>query len=131
MDNLDQPQPSLQIERPGVEQQCESLRQLVTSVLVLVFIISGTFNIYLFRQYRAVSKEFAPMRPQMAQILSECNKINSVATEFAKRALEFGKTHPDFAPILAKYNISAISPTSAPPVSAATPSTLPAAPNKK
>ncbi len=130
MDNLDQPQSVQRNEASDLEQQCEALRHLVVSVLVLLLVVSGTFNIFLFRQYRSVSKEFAPMRPQMAQILAECNKINSVATEFAKRAIDFGKTHPDFAPILAKYNLYSTAPTGGPSISAA-PSTLPAAPNKK
>ncbi len=130
MDNLDQPQSVQRSDAPGLEQECASLRHLIVSVLVLLLIVSGTFNIFLFRQYRAVSKEFAPMRGQMAQIMSECNKINSVATEFAKRALEFSKTHPDFAPVLSKYNISAITPTSAPPA-VAVPGSAPAVPQKK
>ena len=48
--------------------------------------------------------------------------------EFVKRVTEYQRTHPDFTPILAKYNLKPAAPTGAPPASSLAPAV--AAPKK-
>jgi cell division protein FtsB len=126
MDNLDNtaaPTPATQDKVTDLQQQLASLRQLVGSVLVVVFILAGSLNIYFLRQLKAVNSELKPLKNQSAQITAEVAKINSAASEFARRLLEFSKAHPDFAPILHKYNIREVPATNAP---VAAPLTAPA-----
>ena len=84
--------------------QFEALRHLVFSILVLVLVISGTLNIYLLRQVRYASKDLAAIRPQAAQMIAEYQKVSGpLMNDFIKKVSDYGHTHPDFAPVLAKY----------------------------
>ncbi len=112
-----------------LQQQVESLRQLVGSVLIIVFILSGALNIYFWRQLRAVNSELKPLKAQSVQIQAEMTKVNAAAGELVRKLLDYTKTHPEFAPILQKYNIREAPPTNAP--AAATTAPLPPPPAKK
>jgi hypothetical protein len=127
MDNLDNKTP-IQPGENDLQAQYDALRHLVTSTLILVIVISGTFNIYLLRQWRSVSKELTQMRPQAAQLIADYQKSGPLMDDFVSKITEYGRTHPDFAPILAKYNLRPPGATGAPP---ATPASLPAAKPKK
>lgn len=128
MDNLDNKIP-LQTSDNDLQAQCDALRHLITSILILVLVISGTLNIYLLRQWRTTSKDLASIRPQAAQMVAEYQqKSGPLMNDFINKITEYGRTHPDFAPILAKYNIKSVAATGAP---AAGPTPAPAAKPKK
>jgi hypothetical protein len=121
MDNLDN-RTSLQTDQSDLQAQVEGLRHLVVSLLVLMVVISGTLNIYMLRQWRSTSKDLAGIRPQAAQLVAEYQKVSGpLMTDFIKRITEYGRTHPDFAPILAKYGLKSTTPTN--PPTAALPAT--------
>jgi hypothetical protein len=129
MENLDNKTP-LQAGDNDLQAQCDGLRHLVTSTLILVIVISGTFNIYLLRQWRTTSKDLAGIRPQAAQMVAEYQKVSGpLMNDFVTKITEYGRTHPDFAPILAKYNLKPAVATSVPPIAPTT--SLPAAKSKK
>jgi hypothetical protein len=129
MENLDNKTP-LQAGDNDLQTQYDALRHLVTSTLILVIVISGTFNIYLLRQWRTTSKDLAGIRPQAAQMVAEYQKVSGpLMNDFVTKITEYGRTHPDFAPILAKYNLKPAVATSAPPIAPTT--SLPAAKSKK
>ena len=75
MDDLDTKTP-FESGDSDLQAQFESLRQLITSVLILVIVISGTLNIYLLRQWRTTSKDLAGIRPQAAQMIAEYQKVS-------------------------------------------------------
>ena len=128
MDTLDNKTP-LQPNVNDLQAQFDALRHLVVSVLILVIVISGTLNIYLLRQWRTTSKDLAGIRPQAAQMIAEYQKVSGpMMADFVKKITDYGRTHPDFAPILAKYNLKPVGTTGAPPV---TPTASPAAKSKK
>ena len=89
-----------------LQGQVESVKQLVISTLLLVLILSGTLNIFLWRQFKTVKEDLAPLKPTATQIIAECNRVNGMAQEVAKRLVEYGRTHPDFQPTLAKYELT-------------------------
>ena len=127
MDNLDNAKPS-QTGADDLQAQFDALRHLVVSILILVIVMSGTLNIYLLRQWRSVSKDLAGVRPQAAQMIADYQKVTGpLMTDFVKKLTEYGRTHPDFAPVLAKYNIKPAGATGAAPTAA----TPPPAPPKK
>jgi hypothetical protein len=128
MDNLDTKSPTQNGEN-DLQAQFEALRQLVLSILVLVVVISGTLNIYLLRQWRTTTRDLAGLRPQAEQMMAEYQKRSGpLMNDFIKKITEYGRTNPDFAPILAKYGLKPNAPTGSLPVS---PSPLPVPPAPK
>ena len=129
MDNFDDKTP-VQPAATDVQVQLDAMRHLIVSVLILVVVVSGTLTIYLLRQWRTVSKELAVVRPQATQMIADYQK-NSVPlmSDFLKKVTDYGRTHPDYMPVLAKYNIKPGAATGAPPAAATSPLTAP--PNKK
>ena len=115
MDNLDTKSPG-PAGTNDLQAQYDALRHLVVSMLILVVVISGTLNLYLLRQWRTTSKQLAASRPQIEQLVAEYqNKSGPMMNDFIKKLSEYGRTHPDFAPILTKYKIKPVTPTNAPP----------------
>ena len=128
MDNLDLNTP-VQADASDLRTQYDQLRQSIVSILILVIVISGTLNIYLLRQWQSSRKDLAAIRPQAAQMIAEYQKVSGPAMgDFVKKLTDYGRSHPDFAPILTKYNIRPAGATDAPPAS---PSSPPAATQKK
>jgi hypothetical protein len=112
MENVEN-QPAAPSELSELRDQCDSLRQLVSSLMVLLVVVSGTFNLYLWRQVRFVRADLAGVRPQISQMLAEYNRVNApVINDFVRKLADFGRVHSDFAPILAKYGLK---PTNAVP----------------
>ena len=127
MDNLDNKTP-IQPDANDLQAQYDALRHLVVSILILVIVVSGTLNIYFVRQWQGTRKDLAAIRPQAAQMIAEYQqKIGPIMNDFVNKLTEYGRTHPDFAPILTKHNLKPSALAAAPP--AASPS-RPVAPKK-
>ena len=121
MDNLDIKTPA-QSGANDLQEQCDNLRHLVVSILILVIVISGTLNIYLLRQWRTTSKDLAAIRPQASQMIADYQKVSApMMNDFIKKINEYGHAHPDFAPVLAKYGIKPTVSTGAAPATAGSP----------
>jgi hypothetical protein len=130
MEDLPNSGPVVEPVASPIEEQYNSLRQLVTSMLILMIVVSGTLNIYLLRQWRSTSKDLNNYRPFAANVITSYQKGDGAAVEaFVRNVAEYGRTHPDFAPILAKYNIRPG--TFNPPVSGPATSSPTAAPAPK
>jgi hypothetical protein len=88
---------------PGVNQlqeQVDSLRHVVVSLLILAIVISGTFTVFLLRQYKSVRMEATSLQAAV----NEYTTVNlPVISDFRDRLIEYSKTHPEFAPIAQKY----------------------------
>ena len=121
MDNLDIKTP-IPTGANDVQARLDSLQHLIVSILILVVVMSGTLNIYFLRQWRTVSKDLTAIRPQAAQMIGEYQKVSApLMSDFIKKITEYGRTHPDFAPILAKYPLKPTGPTGAAPATAVPP----------
>jgi hypothetical protein len=128
MDNFDLKTP-VQPDASDLRAEFDQLRHLVVSVLILVIVMSGTFNLYLWRQWQTTRKDLAGFRPQATQILVGYQKVRGPAMgDFVKKLAEYAQSHPDFSPVLAKYGIRPASATNAPPAS---PTPAPATAPKK
>jgi hypothetical protein len=121
MDDFQNKQP-VQPVANDLQDQMDSLRHLVISVLVLVIVVSGTFNLYLLRQVKYAKMDLGGVRQQANQMIAEYKRVNEpLMQEFLRKITDYGKTHPDFAPILTKYGVRATAITGAPPVTAISP----------
>ena len=104
-----------------LRSQCESLRQLVSSLLVLLLVVSGTLNLFFWRQFKVTKGALDVERPQINQMVAEYNRGQGIAiTNFLAKLVEFEKKNPDFSPILAKYGVP-LGISGAPPATAAPP----------
>ena len=121
MDNLENT-PSSQGELTDLRAQCASLRQMLGGLVVLVIVISGTINIYLWRQFRMTNAELRVLRPQIGQLVADYQRVSLPAiNEFVKNLNDYERTHPDFSHILMKYNLKTSGITGAAPVPATAP----------
>jgi len=101
-----------------LKQHCASLQRQVTTLLLAVFVLSGTVTVFLWRQARYARADLEVLKPPAAQIIQSFKQEKVIMDDFVAKLAEFGKTHPDFAPILNKYKIQPAAPqgsTSAPP----------------
>ena len=93
-------------EAGQLQEQLDSLHHLFLSVLVLMVVLSGTLSIFLLRQWKMASKDFASFRPAAMQIIADYTKERAPRMDsFIEKIKEYGRTHPDFTPILVRYSL--------------------------
>ena len=110
--------PANQPDLNELQSNFDALQHLVVSILILFVVVTCTFDLFLLRLVKTTRDELKVLRPMMA----EYNRTTGPAIgEFVRKLNEFGKTHADFAPILAKYGIKPAGATGAAPVSATPP----------
>jgi hypothetical protein len=88
-----------------LKTECADLRRQTTFLLGALVIVSLTLSAVLGLQAVRAKKELDILRPQVAQIVDANKKEEPMIQNFASRLGEFGRSHPDFAPILNKYQI--------------------------
>lgn len=106
----------------SLEDQCRSLRRwlavvlaLVVAVQVLMLSFSFTLAVHLHQLSKMADKDLAELRPQVTKTIGDYQKsAQPVFSSFVKKLVEYGRTHPDFMPILTKYGINADRATSPP-----------------
>jgi hypothetical protein len=108
----------------------DSMHNLVVSIVVLLIIVSGTLWIFLRWQVKYTGIELETVRPQATNFIAQYEKVTKPAMDtFINKLADYGRTHPDFAPIMTKYGIkppgstgnaapAAVPPTAAPPAAA-------------
>jgi hypothetical protein len=122
MDNVENQTPSSQPQPADLRAQVDSLAQMVSSLLVLTIILSGTLNIFFWHQYQAKRAEVNILN----QFINEFNNTQQIRKEFVARLLDFEKKNPDFSPIVQKYNLRDALPALAPSSPASAPAKPPA-----
>lgn len=106
-------------------QAVETLRRQFQTTLIILIILSGAINLYLLRQFTTLRKEIAVVEPQVKKMASDFERVTRpLMNSFLKQLTDYAQTHPDFRPLLAKYNIQS-TPAGA---GAATPIPAPATP---
>lgn len=107
MENLED-QSHAQVQPRPLEEQMESLRQLVAALLLVLLLVSGTLTIFLNRQWRFSKNEIDLLTPQATQMLTDFNRNLPMMQDLLRKLDEYSKTHPDFAPIAARYHLSEV-----------------------
>lgn len=87
-------------------------KRQISNLLIMLLVVSGTFTIYLLQQVRydrANLKVLAAQEaqlPQARQIIANYNTNRVPAIQnFLEQLQEYGQTHPDILPLLAKYGL--------------------------
>jgi len=104
MDNLS-PSPASQSDLKNLQEQYDSLQQLVSSLMLVLIVISGTLGIFLLRQYKFAKIELDGLTPAATQLISDYTNNYAMTQDFLKKLAEYGRAHQDFAPIIAKYHL--------------------------
>jgi hypothetical protein len=95
-----------------VQAQFASLSSLLNSILVLVIVLSGVVDLYLVRQVKNTRNELTVARNFVAQAQRNVPAVD----EFLRKLVDYGRAHPDFTPIMAKYGLKPQASTNAAPV---------------
>ena len=108
-----------------LHQDHEVLRKLFVAALVAMLILSGSLAVFLIRQVIFVRRDLEGVRPQVERMVATFHQVEEPQiNSFVTNLLNFARTHPDFNPILAKYQIT-------PGMMPIAPTAIPSAPAKK
>jgi hypothetical protein len=119
MENENENPSAVPTELNELQAQCAWLRKQILTILVGLIFVSITLNIYLLRQWRWATGDNKAAKEQAGPLINEYQKtIEPRFNEFVRRIQDYGRTHPDFQPIMTKYGLSS---TSGPPASATPP----------
>jgi len=98
------PQPNKDLRE--LQLECLMLRKLLLVTVVFLLISSGSINLYLLRQMISARKDVAVLRPRVAEMVAAYQRNEEPFIKgFLNSLVGFSKTHPDFQPILARYNV--------------------------
>jgi hypothetical protein len=106
-------------ETEDLKLQGACMQRQITILLLALVIVSGTLTVFLWRQVRYARRDLEAMKPPASQMIQEFSKARPGMETFVAKVAEFGRTHPDFVPILSKYRIPMT--TGAPPATATAP----------
>lgn len=85
----------------------EDWRRIFLIALVAALIMGLSLNFFLIKQMGFLRKDLETVRPQLEQVLANYQKIEDPQIKgFINALVAYGRTHPDFNPILAKYKIA-------------------------
>jgi hypothetical protein len=97
-------------ELSEIKSQCSALNRQVVMLLVALFMVSGTITVFVGIQSRRMGNDLKAVRPQARQIMEAAAKEQPVINRFMSQLADYGKAHPDFAPIMAKYRLATNAP---------------------
>ena len=113
-------------EPENATSEIACLQKQVGYLTVALLIVSMTVCVYMWRQARVTRMDLANFKTAAVQVLGNYQKDKPQWDAFVAKVAEYGKTHPDFAPIINKYKI-AVAPAAPQSAPSAAP-TLPTAP---
>jgi len=112
----------------SLERQLQSLRKLFVVALTILLVISGSIMIFLWGQKRILNSQLRDAQ----KFVDDYEKTTApFIGNFVSNLNAYAKTHPDFNPILDKYNLRLPASTLPPPTPASAPKApVPKAPKK-
>lgn len=107
----------------GACPQCDLIERRFNALLWITLVMSVAVTLFLYAQARMAVHKAEREKPILVSRISSFRQEAPQMQAFLAKLVEYGKTHPDFAPILAKWGISVNQ-------TAAAPAPAPAAPKK-
>jgi hypothetical protein len=89
-----------------LKEQCAGLQRQLTVMLLGLAICSLTLTGFVGLQVRRVSKDLQAVRPQARQVAEAAAKEMPILQSFMSKLADYGKTHPDFQPIVNKFGLA-------------------------
>jgi hypothetical protein len=106
-------------EPNGLQAQLDALQRQVTLLMAALVISSATFCVYMGLMMRRAQHDLKSTKEIAIPNIQFHQKQKSDFAAFAAKLADYGKSHPDFAPIINKYRISVS--TNVPPKGATAP----------
>lgn len=101
-----------QARESDLQAELKVAKRQISNLLIMLLVVSGTLTIYLLQQVRYDRANLALLAnqearlPEARQIISDYNQKRVPAMQnFLEQLQEYGKTHPDILPLLAKYGL--------------------------
>lgn len=124
-------------ELAELKATCAALESQTHTLRIILLLVVAALSIFFWREAGYNGAIAASLQPQVAQISQFAAQLEKQNSSFekqlqalqgaAQKLADYGKTHPDYALILAKYGIIVQAPAAA-PVPAAKPATTAPAP---
>lgn len=84
--------------------EVQVLRNLFVMSMVGLILVSGSFMLFMYQQMRSVRGQLAEQRPAVSKAIADYNQVSQPLIKNFSAALQgYAATHPDFKPILQKY----------------------------
>ena len=97
-----------------LKEECAQLRAQTRNLRLAQLIVALAVAAFFWVEARRNGQALETMRPQAAQIAEVTKKQTPAINEFVNRLAEYGRTHPDFVPVLTKYGITTTATSAAP-----------------
>jgi hypothetical protein len=134
--NLDPAKPSGSADCQQLKETCAALESQLHTLRIVVLVALVITGLFFWREGNLNGYAAAQMQPQVSQITQYLGQLEKQGSSIEKqmqalqavamRLSEFGKSHPDYQPILQKYGIPVGNAPAAAPA-AAKPANLPPA----
>ncbi|MBE0543651.1 MAG: hypothetical protein IH623_20085 [Verrucomicrobia bacterium] len=115
------------------DQPYAALQTRMTILLLAMVVLSGTLTVYLYQQQRYAVQDRDVTKQAVTQLLQAFQQQQKPLMEnFLGKLQDYGKTHPNFVPLLTKYGYTGqTAVVTAPAPAAGIPQTAPAVPPQK
>jgi hypothetical protein len=108
-------------ELTELKEQYAQLRAQTHNLRIAQLIVALAVAGFFWVEARRNGQALETLRPQAAQVADVTKKQTPAINDFVNRLAEFGRTHPDFVPVLTKYGISTTTTSAVPGISPAAP----------
>ena len=89
-----------------LKERCEMLERRTSKLQVALIVLSLMAFFTGFVQVHRDNRELDAIRPQLAQVMDYNKKQNAVLQAVAQKLVDYGRSHPDFTPIVMKYGLN-------------------------
>jgi len=89
-----------------LKAQCAQMSRQITILLAALVVCSVTFAGFVGLQVRRLGRDLESLRPEGMRATEALNKETPHIQEFMAKLADYGRTHPDFQPIVAKYGLT-------------------------
>jgi hypothetical protein len=111
---------------PATGTESADIQLQLTILLVGLIVLAAVFSGYLWSTVRQRKADFENMQNAATPMVQAYNREKGTVDTFISRVIEYSKTHPDFEPIMRKYQPQIMPNDTAKPASTSAPAPAPA-----
>ena len=104
-------------ELAELSEKCSELERRSTMLQVALVLVALSLAFFVEVQVRRAGRDLEGIRPQLASFAEANKKQDPLIQTLAQKLVDFGRSHPDFTPVVLKYglntNTALLNPTTA------------------